>query len=332
METVIASLARGFEAAGHSCRIFLLGGSEDMAWTVGLPVTVIGNPKESQKLRYLRYVTRFPFAFRAFSPDVALCAEPRATSFAAKIARGLRMKTRIASWVHFTLTRLDGLEKLKLADIHLAISSLIAREIGDLTGHPEHVHTVFNPVDVDVAPLPRAQRPTFLVVGRLQIGEQKRTGDLLAAAARLRGDFAIRIVGDGADGPALRAQAEALGLDDRIEWLGWQAEPWRAAGAVSCLVLTSAYEGFPMALIEAIARGVPLISTDCPAGPTDVVVEGENGWLVPVDDVEALAARMQALVDEPSILPPIEAVVATARRFGIASTVERIVRAVASER
>lgn len=332
METVTALLAKGFEKAGHPCRIFLLGGSADMAWTKGLPITVIGRATEPQRLRYLRYVVQFPLAFRRFAPDVALGAEPRATFFAKRVARALGMRTRVASWVHFTLTRLDGLDKLKIADLHLAISSLIARELGELTGHPERVHTVFNPVDVAASPLSRAARPTFLVVGRLQIGEQKRTDDLLGAAARLKGDFTLRIVGDGDDGPALRAQADALGLGERVEWLGWQAAPWDVAGEVSCLIMTSAYEGFGMVLVEALARGVPVLSTDCPAGPADIVIEGENGWLVPVGDVEALAARMQAIVDDPSILPPLEAVVASAARFGVGSTVDRIVAAIKAGR
>ena len=113
--------------------------------------------------------------------------------------------------------------------------------------------------------MPRADFPTFLYVGRLTFDDQKRVNDILHALARLRGDFKAKIIGEA---PKLRpghkeqlhTLARELNLTDRIEWLGWQSEPWRAAGSASALILSSAHEGFPMILLEATSRGARFVA------------------------------------------------------------------------
>ncbi|HEY0786825.1 MAG TPA: glycosyltransferase, partial [Acidobacteriaceae bacterium] len=71
----------------------------------------------------------------------------------------------------------------------------------------------------------------------------------------------------------------------------------------------------PMVLIEAAAHGIICVSSDCRSGPAEIVQPGENGWLYPVGDVDALAARLQVLVDAPLELPSQERVRATALRY-----------------
>lgn len=331
METVIGSIARGLQQTGHQCEVFLLGGSFDMAWTTGLPVTSIGRPQEAQKIRYMRYLTQFPVMFRRFNPDAVLCADPRATLLSARLVHGLRMKTKVVSWPHFTLKELSDRNSLLAADLHFAISSSLAAELRELTGQDQHVYTVYNPVEGGDELLPAPSVPTFLIMGRLQIGQQKRTDDILRSAARLHGEFRIRVVGAGGDSEALKQIAKELGLAQKIDWLGWQVAPWRVVGPVSCTVLASAYEGFPMVPIESMARGVPVISTDCPTGPADIVQPGVNGWLYDIGDLEALTRYMQAIIDNRhDLLAPAE-IAASVKKFDVAQVVTRMLDALQLE-
>jgi UDP-D-galactose:(glucosyl)LPS alpha-1,6-D-galactosyltransferase len=113
----------------------------------------------------------------------------------------------------------------------------------------------------------------------------------------------------------LEALAGELGIADRIDWLGWQSDPWAALNCADLLVLCTAFEGFPMILIEAIARGIPCLSSDCPTGPSDIIVSGQSGWLFPVEDIESMAERIQAVIDDRLLLPHPKVVSATAEPF-----------------
>ena len=150
--------------------------------------------------------------------------------------------------------------------------------------------------------------------------DQKRVNDLLVAVSRLRGDWKLKLIGGPTKGSEidearLKSLGAELGLDGRVEWLGWQNDPWRAAGETTALVMTSAYEGFGMVLVEANARGIVCVSSDCESGPSEIVVPGSNGWLFPVGDIDRLTARLQSLVDAPEDLPPQEVVRTTALRY-----------------
>jgi glycosyltransferase involved in cell wall biosynthesis len=141
-----------------------------------------------------------------------------------------------------------------------------------------------------------------LSVGRLD--EHKGHDLLLQAFARVAGAFPqwrLVIVGDGPSRDALRALAEGLGIAARVEWVGRTAEveAWYARAAV--FALASRFEGFPNVLLEAMGMGAAVISTDCRSGPREIISNGRNGLLVPVDDVAALAHGLQRLIADPAL-------------------------------
>ena len=317
METVIATTLRQFELDGDVPRLFLLGGSADLSWILGLPVTVLGSASDAKFSRYSQYILRLPWMLRSFAPDVVLCADPRTVLVASVIKKMLRLRTKVVSWLHFAVDRLSHTKFLRLADAHFAISTGVARDLH--ARGLDAVSVVYNPVVRPVRMHPRSEVAIFLHVGRITLGGQKRTDDFLRALAGLRGRYRAAVVGGGPDEGKLKDLAEELGLSDKIDWLGWQARPWDVAPAASVLVMTSEYEGFAMVLAEAITRGLPVISTDCQWGPADVVSVPVNGWLVPVGGVAQLTELMQRIIDEPAILPPQSTVVSTATRFQAAS-------------
>ncbi|TCK73754.1 glycosyltransferase [Acidipila rosea] len=323
MEAAITNLIHGFDATGDECRLFLLGGSVNEEWLRQLPHTAIGSPKDPKVLRLAKYALRPAMELSRWRPDAVIAADVTTLQMA-RLARRLtgNRKMVIASWIHFPVAKLRMKERLGLADCHLAISNGIATDIkAMLPASSARVFTIYNAIHMESrAAIPRPLVPQFLYVGRLTWDDQKRVNDLLHALAGLRGAFTAKIIGSAPDshredGLRLRKLARELNLDSRVEWLGWQAEPWKAAGAGTVLVMTSSYEGFGMVLVEAMARGLPCISSDCESGPAEIIQPGRNGWLYPVGDIETLTALMQRTIDEPSCLPPADEVQASVARF-----------------
>ena len=111
------------------------------------------------------------------------------------------------------------------------------------------------------------------------------------------------VLGEGADRPALEALAGELGIGERLDLVGHQANPYAWLARASLFVLSSAWEGSPNALTEALALGVPAVATDCPSGPREILDGGRVAPLVPVADWEALARAMAATLEAP---PPAE--------------------------
>jgi glycosyltransferase involved in cell wall biosynthesis len=149
---------------------------------------------------------------------------------------------------------------------------------------------------------PESIPPEILFLGR--VGARKGVPVLIAALARLAAhefDWHAVIAGDG-DAAPYRAEAERLGLGARVSFPGWLDE--KAAherlSRAALLVLPSEAEGLPMAVVEAFAWGVPVIST--PVGSTpDILHEGVEGLMVPVGDADALAGALQRLIADQAL-------------------------------
>ncbi len=140
------------------------------------------------------------------------------------------------------------------------------------------------------------RRPCYLAAGRL--APVKGFDLLLGAFALLcREEPAARltICGDGEERPNLEALSRRLGIAERIEMPGFVADPIRRLGPGRIFVMSSRREGFPNVLVEALAAGMPIVSTDCPVGPRLVLQGGRCGLLAPAGDAEALSAGMLRL-------------------------------------
>lgn len=141
----------------------------------------------------------------------------------------------------------------------------------------------------------------MLGVGRLH--EQKGFADLISAFVKALGDrqdWDLFLVGEGELRPELERLARESGAGDRIHLPGRTGDiaPWYSRADL--FVLSSLTEGFPNVLLEAMASGTAVISTNCDFGPADIIRDGVDGCLVPVGDVDALAACVRALADDPS--------------------------------
>jgi GalNAc-alpha-(1->4)-GalNAc-alpha-(1->3)-diNAcBac-PP-undecaprenol alpha-1,4-N-acetyl-D-galactosaminyltransferase len=152
-------------------------------------------------------------------------------------------------------------------------------------------------------PAPQPQRePLIIAVGRLS--REKGFDLLLEAFARICAhfpDWRLCIIGQGAEGPALKELAISLKLQGRVDFVGQvsDVETWMARAAV--LVHPSRREGFPNVVLEAMAMGLAVICTDCRSGPAELIQDGINGRLVPVDDLEILVRAMSEVLVSPDL-------------------------------
>ena len=141
----------------------------------------------------------------------------------------------------------------------------------------------------------------LLTVGSLI--ERKQTRDFVEAVARLRSHRpALRaaILGTGPLDQELRAQARRLGIDDAVDFLGFRRDVEEVYARSRVFVLTSRFEGLSVALIDAMASGLPAVVSDV-GEARDLVREGRNGYLFEAGDVDALVRRLEPLLDEPAL-------------------------------
>ena len=142
----------------------------------------------------------------------------------------------------------------------------------------------------------------ILAIGRLV--PQKGFDLFLEAFARIAPEFPqwrAAIAGEGPDREALERLSAELGVRGRVDFVGHvrDVESWMARA--SLVVQPSRFEGFPNAVLESMGMGAAVISADCPAGPAELIEDGINGRLVPVEDVEALAEAMAELMGDPAL-------------------------------
>ena len=187
------------------------------------------------------------------------------------------------------------------ADHVIGNSHGVADDVSRVAGLPrEQIKVLYNPVvtpelrEKARAPLDHpwfeaGQPPVVLAVGRLT--EQKNFPTLIQAFARVRQARRVRlmILGEGPDRSDLEGLIERLGLQGDVILPGFVENPYAYMSRASLYVLSSRWEGLPTVLIEALYCGPPVIATDCPSGPREILADGTYGALVPVGDVEALA-------------------------------------------
>jgi glycosyltransferase involved in cell wall biosynthesis len=185
-----------------------------------------------------------------------------------------------------------------------------------------------NPVsEVEPAEAGRAPRKRLTIVGMGRLETQKGFDLLIrafAAVARSHPAWDLKILGEGSERAALEAQVRNLGLSGRVVLPGRDPAALAALRSSDLFVLSSRYEGFPNALLEAMACGLPVISFNCPSGPAEIVRDGVDGRLLPAEDVDALAAAISELAaDEPRRRALGTAAALVASRFSVASIAAR---------
>jgi glycosyltransferase involved in cell wall biosynthesis len=195
-------------------------------------------------------------------------------------------KRRIRGWMmSFLYPRADAII-LVSRHMHDQMERLLPRTKGK-------GRTIYNPLDSEIiiekasagipcdVSLPQGPAPIVLGVGRLTA--QKDFGTLLEAFAILRKDLDVRLVilGQGPEEKPLRMKADSLGIANDVFFPGFVTNPYSVMAKSSVFVLSSLWEGLPTVVLEAMVLGIPVVCTDCPTGPREILEDGKWGQLVP---------------------------------------------------
>ena len=321
-ERMMVVLANGFTKRGFSVDLVLAKAEGVYLQHVASDVRVV-DLNASRVLLSLPNLVRY---LRRECPNVMLSALGHANVVAVWSRRLSGMTTKLVlserntlsvSHANFATKRERIMPFLmrhayKQTDGIVAVSTGVADDLSSMIDLPrERIKVVYNPVvtndlieqsqeELDHPWFASGQPPVLLAIGRLT--NQKGFLSLVHAFSLLMSERFVRLVilGEG----ELRSELEELVRQKRLSndvlLPGFVDNPFKWMRNSSLFVLSSLYEGLPGVLIQAMACGTPVVSTDCPSGPSEILDNGRWGRLVPVGDVEALSVAMDETLDEPT--------------------------------
>ncbi len=165
----------------------------------------------------------------------------------------------------------------------------------------------------------------MVAMGRLSVEKGfDRLIDAFARVAVQRADWRLEIAGEGPERISLERRIAQRRIESRATLIGWLDDPALLLTRADIFVLASRYEGFPVALLEAMAQGVAVISFDCDSGPREIIQHEQNGLLVDQDDIDQLAQAMERLIDDSALRRRLgQAACAVADRFSVTQFAQR---------
>lgn len=189
----------------------------------------------------------------------------------------------------------------RFADMLVVQTEAVSNTVGEIYSGAKRVRIVANPLPDEISRIekgaPHKARRTLLSIGRLS--SEKQVEKIVSVFSKVASDYPdwdLRICGDGKVRDEIDRQIHCLGLQDRAFLLGRTTSPWLTMADSDAFVMTSMYEGFPNALLEAMGVGLPCVVFDCPSGPRDITSNGKDAFLVPLDDESILETRLRELM------------------------------------
>ncbi len=317
IERKISILAREFDDLGVASDIVVLR-SDETPYPDLLPSsTIVRHLHNRTKLDGAR---RFAAYLRRERPDAVVTTQDHAAKVA--VLGRLLARSRVPLYLKVTNTASQTIRRAgqrwatrrlyPRADGIIAISEGVRDDLMTAFGLPgQRIHVIYNPMVTRDFPqrlglpldhpwlAPGATVPVIVAAGRLT--RQKGFDVLVQAFARLRRQRPARllILGEGSERAVLEDLIRKKGLVGEVALPGYVDDPVPYMGRASLFVLSSRWEGLGNVLVEALAARCPLVATDCPSGPREILEGGRHGALVPPDDITALAAAMGRALDEP---------------------------------
>ena len=261
-------------------------------------------------------------ALRAARPDIAISFLAKINVLTVLATRGLGLPVIVSERNNPERQQFRGIWRWLRSCLYGVAHCVVTPSRGVLATFPQAIRArgrvIPNPVDL--AP-PRRRQPAntrqLVAVGRLV--HQKGFDLLLRAFAQIAPDhpqWTLTIWGEGDERAALEALRADLGLTARVRMPGVTDRPGQWVEDAEVFVLSSRYESFGNVITEAMVAGLPVVAFDCPWGPGDILRDGEDGLLVPPEDVDALAAAIGRMIADPGLRRRLgEAATRNVRRF-----------------
>lgn len=318
-ERLSVTLAHEFVRAGHLPEFLLMKAEGELLEEAraAFPVRDLGGVRARQVVGPMR---RY---LRRSQPDAVIAAMWPLTVIAPLVARIARYRGKVLICEHSTLSRQyahwgwkHGLAlrastraAYPLASARVGVSMGVCDDMAAVSGLTlDRFIVIHNAIPAAVAPSPQARAEAEALWGQggariLSVGSLnpvKNHALLLRAFAALpRADARLMLLGRGPEEAMLRALAGELGVADRVVFAGFRPDPAAFYASSGLLVLSSDFEGLPNVLVEALSYGLPVVSTDCIAGPAEILDGGRFGRLTPVGDAAALTRAIDETLDAP---------------------------------
>lgn len=278
-------------------------------------------------------------------PDALLAVNTLSATAAALALQLTEHPVRVVAALHNVLrtrrTLYRASQSYPYADAVVGVSHGVTTEFGKIPGlESKRIHTIYNPVTltsiaekacepVNHSWLDNPDSPVILAAGKLNKGKDFST--LLTAFARLLIQRPARLIilGQGRLRSGLLSLARRLRIAGHVDFPGFVENPYAFFAKADLFVLSSRYEAFSMVLIEAMACGCPVVSTDCDYGPREILDEGKYGELVPVGDPETLSAAMNRALNG---IPQRDALRKRASFFNVMNAIEQYEKLLLGER
>lgn len=264
-------------------------------------------PRKIQECIIIWKIIKF---VQQFKPHALICLDDKSCKYCLAVAKNLKIKHPFAkiTWLHRSIETFRHKSYFLQMDFHISISKGIVSQLSLLGISSKKIAYIPNcynlPCKYNFTSYPEDTN-TYLYVGRIEFYGQKQIQILIRAFSLLSQNCVLHIVGTGSDKDLKLCNdlCDSLKISNRVIFHGWQSNPWKYLYSqnitnITALCLTSAYEGFPLVLIEAMAQGIFCIATDCPTGPKDVV-NSTTGLLAKAGDTDDFALKMKqaALMD-----------------------------------
>lgn len=313
-ERVMINLARGLTERGWD--VDLVVAKAEGVFVDEVPKEVRLIDLKSQRVRTCLYqLYRY---LRHEKPYVLLSAMGHANIAALLMRRLACCDTRIVVSIHASLSKTSSSNhpvKKHLepwlcgffypwADAIVTVSEGAANDLSKIGGLPrESISVIYNPVvmpDLQEKGQASLEHPWFspgsvpVILGVGRLTPQKNFASLIRAFHLLRQSIPARLIilGEGNEREKLESLVKEMGMDHDVQLPGFVSNPYSYMSRAAIFVLSSEWEALPTVLIEAMAMGTPVIATDCPSGPHEILKGGEFGSLIPVNDDQSLARAM----------------------------------------
>ena len=243
-------------------------------------------------------------AFKAQRPDVIVSFMETTNVLAILAARGLNVPMIVSDRIDPKFYSYGRVWRL-LRNITYAFADLFVVQTSAVLRHyPAYLarkaNVIPNPVHISADRNENMPRENIIcAMGRLH--RQKGFDILLRSYAKIADkfpDWTMKIWGEGEERQRLETLANELGISGQVSFPGFTNNTEKAMGSCRLFILPSRYEGFPNALLEAMAYGLPVISSDCPCGPKEIISNGQDGLLIAAEDEGSLSEAMALLLED----------------------------------
>ncbi|MCT3586102.1 glycosyltransferase [Lactobacillus amylovorus] len=277
------------------------------------------------------YALIMPFLIKSvlkkYKPDVFIATNPVIWSLAYKYKKQISPNTKIIAWYHYSFKMKNVKTKyLNTADKFWAISSGIRKELISMGVPSKKIDLIYNPVSIiNIKKVPRSYKQNhFIYIGRIDYDGQKNVSELIKALNRLKGEWHCDLYGNvNSETKKRLLNIASENTRNNISFKGFYSDIWNRIKEADVLILTSKYEGFGMVLCEAAARGISLVSSDCPMGPQDIINE-KNGFLYESQNILQLSGILSNILSFKNKLAKPNAVKKSVEKFDYVNFYNRV--------